>query len=293
MRNLFLSICLTIVLFLTAGAQALRLPSSGIIDSQPVIEKRVKDYAKALMDFPKNQEMDSILRFYSKEFSGMHDGRTIYLNSIKDGLSSILETNRAGKRVEITAKPRNIRVKMDGDIAWADYDAEVSIRIDGHLIQDERQKCSDKFKKHESDWLLIHSIVTVEKQPVYAEPAKKPEETITQSSSNPIEIVNSTFSVAAGNYRLFEIRLNKFSRVTGRFDVGGSRWSDIRVYCIPVQEYDNWRNNRPFRYWHYSGQVVSGSIDVWLQQGVHLLIFSNLHSKVMGADVRAFITTTP
>lgn len=104
-------------------------------------------------------------------------------------------------------------------------------------------------------------------------------------------VVNETMNVPAGELRTFSIDLQQSATVVGRFDVQNSRMGDIWVLIIPTAEYDNMRNKRGFISFYSSGKVVSGSINVSLRPGSYLLVFSNLHSLVVGASLTARVET--
>ena len=277
-------------LLVTTPAQTLNISSITDEENKKAIEQAVKAYGKALMDLPKLREPEAVLRLHTKEFTGINDGQGYDLNEVRDNLSRILQVAQAGSKVEVTVKSKNMTIELSGDTAWAKFDSTLWVRVNGKLIQESNQRMSEKFKQYGSQWLLDHAISsTIEHEEVEV-PAERP---AIQLDTIPVDrterIVNGNFNVSAGQFRLFSIRLENGGVVSGRFDVVGGRWSDIWVLLIPARDYDNWRNNRPFRYSYLSGKVVSGSINVYLPTGDYCLIFSNLHSAVASAPMYAVI----
>jgi hypothetical protein len=147
-------------------------------------------------------------------------------------------------------------------------------------------------------------IVSPTPQPtkVQVSPTPKPSVPLSQVSQskeaqtiervNPVAmgIVSDTFAVQPGQLRNFSFELDRVRTITGRFDVGGNRWSDIQVSLVALSEYDNLRNHRPYRAYYNSGQVVSDSINLVVPAGNYVLVFSNMHSLAAVATVRAVVS---
>lgn len=299
-RGTFVVVCLVLVFPTVGNAQKLDIASLNTERDKVTIENAISGYGKALSDLPNSRDVESILRFHATDFTGTEDGKEYNLKTVRETLNQILDSLKAGNSVAVSVSTRNIEVEVRGDAATATYDADVRLRVSGR-VSESKQKCTDRFRREAEGWLLEHSAISVVRESANPREATVPTSTQTQrwagpSPAPPVQpshLIDETFNVAAGQFRVFEIRLNAPRTVAGRFDVGGGRFSDVKVFLIPSQEYDNLRNNRPHRYFYASGQVVSGSLNVPLPTGYYLLVFSNMHSVVAGATVRTVIDLAP
>jgi hypothetical protein len=288
-KRSLIAICLGLALLASstpAGfAQKLSLSSLNTEQDKAAIEKSVKAYAKALTEFPANRDPSSILRFHAREWTGIDDGKKYDLNKIQETLTGIIGSLQAGNTIQISAEAKDVETKLEGDVAWADYIGIIRVKVNGKVIEEKKQKCSDKFKRDGNAWLLLHSIATTVKEP-------EPTPATVSAAPSTTKLIDQTFNVSAGYVRPFIFHLKQSGLVAGRFVLTGNRFSDIKVCLVPLQEYDNFLNNRPYTSWYTSGKVVSGSIYVFLPPGSYALVFDNAHSLIIGAEVRAVIDLT-
>lgn len=286
LRKVLLLIC-CLVLSVPSIAQQLRGSSFNVEEDKAAIETVIKAYAKAMIELPNTRNPETVLRFAAGNFSGVENGKRFDLKSVREGLDSLVQQVRAGRSIKISVDIENIKVQIDGNFASATYEAEVKTNINGNDVYHTVQDCVDKFERRDDTWLIVHStVVSVDK--LSAKNETSASNYVTQQPSE-FYVVNETFNVSAGSFRLFNITTEKAGVISGRFDVGGSRWSDIKVFIVPLEQYDNLRNNRAFRYWYMSGQVASGSIYAYLPPGQHVLFFSNVHSSFVSASITASI----
>jgi hypothetical protein len=285
--------CIMLAFSSHAFPQKLNVSSINADQDKAAIKNVVNAYAKALMELPKTRDPESVLRFHMAGFTGIEDGKKYDLDTIKGALDKLIETAQKGRSLTVTVITGNIDVEFDGDAAWASYESEITLRVNDVLADETTQKCKQKYSRYGDRWMLSHAIITSAARKDKAGEAK-PVAASSYSIETPTKtrIVDQVFNVAAGRFNWFNFHLDKQSTVTGRFDLTGNRSSDIYAYIINTVEFDNLRNNRLFRSWYMSGKVVSGSIYATLPPGNYLLVFSNTHSLVIGAEVRAVLDVT-
>lgn len=165
MRNLkrFLIIA---VLFVFA------IPSARAGDEEAAVRKVIIDTAKALNDFPQTKDIQSVLRFYSDDFTGINDGEWETLDEIKKAFNDIEDVINSGKTVGISYLATNIKIRSAGSFAWATYDFAARVSVDDEALDEELGKCTGVYTKKDSGWYIAHEhCSTVIDHEVEREPA--------------------------------------------------------------------------------------------------------------------------
>ena len=100
-------------------------------------------------------------------------------------------------------------------------------------------------------------------------------------------IVNSAFSVDAGDVRNFEFSVDSAAKVTGGFRTtdGGSK--DIDVYIVDDKNIDAAMEKGPFQAIYTRLKAERGKIDVTVAPGRYFIIFSNRHALMTDKEVAA------
>lgn len=120
------------------------------------IKKIFSDTARAIMDFPRTHDVEGNLRFYAKEYYEVEDGKISTLADMKRNMEFILEQLKLGRQVVFFVQYSNISIEVNGNMAWATYDATVKYGTDRTLMATENKKCTSIFKRIGSSWLIVH-----------------------------------------------------------------------------------------------------------------------------------------
>src|SRR5262245_23713633 len=83
------------------------------------IEKTINDLAKAVTDFPKTRDKQSVLRLTSANYVGVQDGEDFNTNEIEEYLSALLERINLGEPVRLSYQATKINTRVYGATAWA------------------------------------------------------------------------------------------------------------------------------------------------------------------------------
>lgn len=102
-----------------------------------------------------------------------------------------------------------------------------------------------------------------------------------------VTIVNTAFTVSAGQAKVFPFHVGDRSRVTGRFRASGGRGNDIEALILDGDAYENWRNGHTVNTYYNSGKITVANIDVTLGAGDYVLIFNNMFSAITPKAVEA------
>jgi ketosteroid isomerase-like protein len=121
-----------------------------------LVAKTIAGSARALNDFPRTRNVESVLAFYAKDYTGIENGEETSLNDQRQLLSDLAERIGRGESVGISSTARNVRVRVAGSMAWATYDYVFKIAVGEEDWDEEDGKCSSVLEKSGSTWLLEH-----------------------------------------------------------------------------------------------------------------------------------------
>jgi hypothetical protein len=101
-------------------------------------------------------------------------------------------------------------------------------------------------------------------------------------------IANSTFNVTAGSWRYYTVDVTYAMlspHLVGTFTASGGSGNDIRVFVMTDADYINWSNGHAVYPEYSSGQLTTGSFDVYLSTGSYYLVYDNSFSSVSDKSV--------
>lgn len=120
------------------------------------IEKIITGEAKALSDFPRTRDKQSVLKFYAKNYIGIQDGKLQTLETTESWLSDLNKQLKLGKPLGIVAEVKDIKVHMFGTIGWATFQYEFKVGEAGNVIQQEKGMCTSIHRRVSDLWLIDH-----------------------------------------------------------------------------------------------------------------------------------------
>ena len=134
---------------------------------QSAIEKNLMDLAKANTEFPKTKDRQSVLRFYSQDYSGIADGQLETLQGISKNLSDLTDRINLGEPVGISAKASNITAHVTDSSAWATYDYEYKVGTGGMVLDSNQGKCTSIFRNQAGSWQIQHEHCSRPRSPIF------------------------------------------------------------------------------------------------------------------------------
>jgi ketosteroid isomerase-like protein len=132
-----------------------------------LIEKTIIDLASVNTQFPKTKDSQSILRFYSKDYAGINNGKSDSLKDVEKYLSDLVDRINLGEPIGISAKVANIQASVTGVSGWATYEYEYKLGRGGVVLQMDQGKCTAIFKKQGDSWLIRHEHCSTERPPIF------------------------------------------------------------------------------------------------------------------------------
>ncbi len=101
-------------------------------------------------------------------------------------------------------------------------------------------------------------------------------------------VANSTFNVPAATWSFYTIDVTSemlSPHLQGTFTASGGSGNDIVVIVMTETDYINWSNGHAVYPEYSSGQVTTGSFDVYLSTGSYYLVYDNSFSAVADKNV--------
>lgn len=103
-------------------------------------------------------------------------------------------------------------------------------------------------------------------------------------------IVNSSFTVAPGQFKYFPFNVATFSNINGRFRAQGGSGNDIEVIVLDSDALENFRNGHRVGTFYNSGKMTVGTININLNPGSYYLVFNNVYSMLTNKAVEANVS---
>src|SRR5262249_21563659 len=147
---------LLVVLVLMAGCRddVINAEAASNTSSENVaVEATITGLAKALTEFPRARDKNTIFKFADKDYVGISDGEWENAEEADKFLSEVLEQINLGGQVGISHQVSNIQVEVLGDHAWSIYDFSFKVGRNGFAVQEKQGKCTAILKKAEGRWL--------------------------------------------------------------------------------------------------------------------------------------------
>lgn len=120
------------------------------------VQRTIEGAARAFSEFPKTRDVDAVLSFYARDFTGIENGEATTLGDQRDLLLDLRDQLATGAFVGLVLRTRNIRVRVEGEIAWATYDYLFRIAAADGGWQDEEGMCSSILQKEGRAWRFKH-----------------------------------------------------------------------------------------------------------------------------------------
>lgn len=121
-----------------------------------VIVKTITDMAKSITDFPRTRDVQSVLKFFTKDYTEISDGEYDSLKGIETILTDLEEQINLGLPVGISFKVTDVKARTIGTIGWGTYNYVVKIGSGGEVLEEEQGKCTFICKKVGLTWLIHH-----------------------------------------------------------------------------------------------------------------------------------------
>jgi hypothetical protein len=110
----------------------------------------------------------------------------------------------------------------------------------------------------------------------------------TAHSAGGAVIVNTAFTVKAGDARYWNFRVGRYgANVVGRFRAEGGSGNDIKCLILDGDSFENWRNGHTVNTYYNSGKITVANINLRLGPGDYILVFDNTFSSVSNKAVTA------
>ena len=97
-------------------------------------------------------------------------------------------------------------------------------------------------------------------------------------------IVNGIITVSANDHKTYRVTITSLmqgTHITGSFNAAGGSGNDIIVYVMDNTNYVNWTNGHQANCYYNSGQVTTGSFNVYLTTaGTYYVVYDNSFSTI-------------
>lgn len=120
------------------------------------IKKVITGEFKALSEFSKTRDKQSILKFYTKDYMRVQNGKLEMLEDIENWLSDIDKQLKHNKLVGIAAEVTNIDVHILGTTGWATYHYQLKRTGGEGFVDEESGLCTSIHTKVGELWLNHH-----------------------------------------------------------------------------------------------------------------------------------------
>jgi len=120
------------------------------------VARTIAASAKALSDFPKTRNKESVLSFYTKSYTVVENGEESSLEDQRQLLADLQSRLEQGEEIGISSRTWNIQVRVSGKIAWATYDYEFTIALGEEDSGADQGKCTSILVKSGSSWRVEH-----------------------------------------------------------------------------------------------------------------------------------------
>ena len=126
-------------------------------DERFAIARAITDTARAVSEFPRTTDPESVLRFYTPDYDAIQDGDWQTLADVRRLLEALKVRIDSGAPIQMVARTTNIRVDLvNATTGWATYDLVFAIGAGGQIAVQQRAKCSALYRKPADTWLVRH-----------------------------------------------------------------------------------------------------------------------------------------
>jgi hypothetical protein len=120
------------------------------------IETIITDQAKALTDFPKTKDRESLLRPATEDYAGIQDGDDENPKEADKFISDLIERINLGEPIGISYQISNTNTHVSIIKAWTTYDFSFKFGRGGVPLEERKGKCTALFTRGINGWLLEH-----------------------------------------------------------------------------------------------------------------------------------------
>jgi ketosteroid isomerase-like protein len=130
--------------------------TAGAGTDEEAVEQVLLAEAKSSAAFAETRDVNSVLKLYTTDYSGVQDGEAETRETIEKWLSEYGSALEQGTRVHFLGAVSNLSTQISGSTAWATYDYVFQAIKNGELNAQERGKCTSILRKERSGWLIRH-----------------------------------------------------------------------------------------------------------------------------------------
>jgi hypothetical protein len=105
-------------------------------------------------------------------------------------------------------------------------------------------------------------------------------------------IANTTFNVPSSTWSFYTVDVTSAMltpHLEGTFTASGGSGNDIKVLVMTATDYINWSNGHTVYPEYNSGQLTTGSFDVYLSVGSYYLVYDNSFSTLSDKNVTTLV----
>ena len=123
---------------------------------EDAVEKVLLAEAKSASAFAETRDIQTVLKLYTADYSGVQDGEIETREIIEKWLSEYGSALEKGTRVHFLGAISNLNTRVAGSTAWATYDYVFQAIRNGELDAQDRGLCTAVLRKEASGWLIQH-----------------------------------------------------------------------------------------------------------------------------------------
>jgi ketosteroid isomerase-like protein len=132
---------------------------------EDAVEKVLLAEAKSASAFAETRDMQTVLKLYTADYSGVQDGEIETRETIEKWLSEYGSVLEKGSRVHFLGAISNVKTYVAGATAWATYAYVFQAIRNGELDAQDRGLCTTVLRKENSGWLIQHEHCSKTKPP--------------------------------------------------------------------------------------------------------------------------------
>jgi ketosteroid isomerase-like protein len=127
-----------------------------IQEETAAIDSIISGWASAYNEFPRSRDPQSILKIYSRNFTGIYDGQPSRYADVQKRLQGWAERFALGNQAGMVVRGEDVSIHVDDRLAWVTYKTVYKTGTNGQVVSQEEGFCSDVFSKDSGAWLLVH-----------------------------------------------------------------------------------------------------------------------------------------
>lgn len=145
---------IAVLLFLTLSEGFITETWAG--PEQDSLVKTLNDMAAAVRDLPRTHDVQSVLRFYAKDYHAILDGEWQTLKDVEQWLRDLDAQLSDGRLDGFGYDMVDIKAKVMGNMGWMTYGCVYKPVVDGSTLEEEHCKCTAIYRKRRGRWVIQH-----------------------------------------------------------------------------------------------------------------------------------------